>query len=413
MKNIHANLKDIIKSIIFEEYKVSLSSDAISTAYSLIKRGKNINVSNLFNDSNLRVNSDISDPKIIKLLETASEKAKLQIANFAGNGVPNSTSWWEFPLVKGIRDRQNKTKFYITADPDIKNLLKFYETLPTILRTISTEYANKGKQIKVKFNIFRSGSRLYSIMNDFLIFYADQDIVAELGGRAKALLATNGVKLTERPFEVGKDGGENSHSGTLTEIMQVANKLDSAALTKIILPLANGKSPEEFEANIRKLVNDTMKTISSFIVSEKDIYSVTSAKKFEVVQAALQAAVNKITSTNSSKKDIEPSGNLTSIDQPLNLTQSGKKLTITAALAINKHTIESNGFIDSSVYSSDGQFTVSKATKSWIITPSSDAKNKTYLNGSKLTVRKPLSIGDIITIGNETEDKKRGEIRIS
>jgi pSer/pThr/pTyr-binding forkhead associated (FHA) protein len=413
MKNIHANLKDIIKSIIFEEYKVSLSSDAISTAYSLIKRGKNINVSNLFNDSNLRVNSDISDPKIIKLLETASEKAKLQIANFAGNGVPNSTSWWEFPLVKGIRDRQNKTKFYITADPDIKNLLKFYETLPTILRTISTEYANKGKQIKVKFNIFRSGSRLYSIMNDFLIFYADQDIVAELGGRAKALLATNGVKLTERPFEVGKDGGENSHSGTLTEIMQVANKLDSAALTKIILPLANGKSPEEFEANIRKLVNDTMKTISSFIVSEKDINNVPDAKKFEAVQAALQAAVNKITSTNSSKKDIEPSGNLTSIDQPLNLTQSGKKLTITAALAINKHTIESNGFIDSSVYSSDGQFTVSKATKSWIITPSSDAKNKTYLNGSKLTVRKPLSIGDIITIGNETEDKKRGEIRIS
>ncbi len=412
MKNIHENLKDIIKSIIFEEYKVDLS-DAILNAYNLIKRGKSTNVANLFNDSGLRINSHIGDPKIIKLLETASEKAKLQIASFAGPGEPNSTSWWQFHLAKGTRDQQNKTKFYITTDPDIKNLLKFYETLPTILRTISTEYAGKGKKIKVKFNIFVSGSGFYPIMNDFLIFYADQDIVAELGGRAKALLATNGVKLTERPFEMGKDGGGNSHSGILTQIMQAANKLDSASLTKIISPLANGKSPEEFEANIRKIINDTMKTISSFIVSEKDINNVLDAKKFEVVQSALQAAVNKITSTNSSKKDIKPSGNLTSIDQPLNLTQSGKKLTITAALVIKKQTIESNGFIDSSVYSSDGQFTVSKATKSWIITPINAPVNKTYLNGSKLTAPKPLSVGDIITIGNEKEDKKRGEIRIS
>ena len=402
-------------SVLLETYKVTLSTYT-DTLFRSVNNGKgqNINISNLFKDSDLRQNTDVSkDEKTVNILKSATAKAKSEISTFAGPGRVNNGYWWEYDLVKGARDKSNRTKFYITVDPDIKNLEQFYLVLPNVLSAIQTEFKSKNKEIKTKFNVFGAATDLAGapIMNDFLIFYVDSDLVEQVGNKAKTLLTSKGVTLTERPFEVGKDGDGESHSSMISNLASEANQLMTPEeKLELFLPIVKGKTIEEFKTSLLEIINQVLKEISPIIVKS------TTPPNPELFKTIFVNAIRKTKSPPLPEKEVRkvetsPKTPVTSREKII-IKLDSENIESNSVLKINRNLLKIKNFKDSNVYDETEQFSFIKGSINWEIKPNLDSQNKTYLNGSKLTGPKPLSHGDIITIGNDSEDKQRGKITV-
>jgi hypothetical protein len=434
MKTINLNLKTIIKSIITESYllrEYDIRVKEISTKFlhkrlvdSLTVPDKNKSVSSLisfFNDSNMRNSPIPLDPKFEKSLNEKSMEAVSNVEKVLGNkSVRAGSSWQYINIIRGKKDSTDSgAKFYITVDSkDAKNIIKFYEVLPSLYLSIRNKFASAG-EVSTKFQRFNEE---YKKKNDFLIFYTNRDVVEKIGATAKSLLVAAGVSLESRPFEVGVD----SHGGSHSSIMSlIANKaiLDSRLANEIWGPMvimAKNNSPVEFANLIKMAAYKTYTEFSVFMIANtKDLIGIDGEPTEKSIAGFIKIFANIIKSSSASgsstkEKSIERKSIENRVDSNELVLRSGdKKMKVSTKTIINKSAVAAANFNDASVFDLIDQFRLEKQTGGWIIAPNPSATNKTYLNGKKLTGQQVLNYNDVITIGNSVEDKKRGRITIA
>ena len=299
-----------------------------------------------------------------------------------------------------------------------KNIIKFYEVLPSLYLSIRNKFASAG-EVSTKFQRFNEE---YKKKNDFLIFYTNRDVVEKIGATAKSLLVAAGVSLESRPFEVGVD----SHGGSHSSIMSlIANKaiLDSRLANEIWGPMvimAKNNSPVEFANLIKMAAYKTYTEFSVFMIANtKDLIGIDGEPTEKSIAGFIKIFANIIKSSSASgsstkEKSIERKSIENRVDSNELVLRSGdKKMKVSTKTIINKSAVAAANFNDASVFDLIDQFRLEKQTGGWIIAPNPSATNKTYLNGKKLTGQQVLNYNDVITIGNSVEDKKRGRITIA
>ena len=437
MKTVNLNLKTIIKSIIIEsyllyEYDIQIKDIATKFLHKRLvdsltvpEKNKSTVFSSLisfFNDSNMRNSPIPLDPKFEKSLKEKSLEAVSNVEKALGNkSVRNGSSWQEINIVRGIQDAGFMTKFYITVDSkDAKNIIKFYDVLPSVYLSIRNKFTADGGRIQTKFQRF---DEKYEKKNDFLIFYANKNIIEKIGATAKSLLVAAGVSLESRPFEVGVDSHGGSHSSIMSKIAFEAIQDNSQLANEIWEPMvamAKNNSPVEFNNLIKMAAYKTYAEFSVFMIANtKDLMGTDGEPTKKSIAGFIKIFANIIKSSSASgsstkEKSIERKSIENRVDSNELVLRSGdKKMKVSTKTIINKSAVAAANFNDASVFDLIDQFRLEKQTGGWIIAPNPSATNKTYLNGKKLTGQQVLNYNDVITIGNSVEDKKRGRITIA